>query len=226
MLQHDRDSRDAPQLLAALFALAGALLLLATVAASIGLASAPGEALTRNTIRLSLGWYALALFFLLAMRPRDWTAATARHRCARWCWTWGMLCLLVHVASAFHYYDDWSHARAFERTRQVSGVGEGLYVSYLFSGLWAADVIWWWAWPRQYAARSVWIDRSLHAFMLLMVFNSTVVFETGLTRWLGLALFAALGAGWMWRSRTAYRPSGISGSTTWASIDSDSCHPR
>ena len=112
-------------------------------------------------------------------------------------WTVGCISFVVHVAIAFHFYHDWSHAHAFERAREDSGIGEGIYLSYAFTGLWIADVAWWWARPRQYAIRPSWIDRSLHAFMLFMVFNSMVVFETGATRWAGLLMFTVLSVAWL-----------------------------
>ena len=103
---------------------------------------------------------------------------------------------------AFHYFHHWSHALAFERTRQVSGVGEGIYVSYLFTLLWVADVAWWWLQPDRYAARPAWIDRTLHGFMLFIVLNGTVVFESGGIRWAGLlGLVVLAGVWWMAQGR-------------------------
>lgn len=148
-----------------------------------------GPALTRNTIRLALVWYWIALFLMTHMRPGK---GSVRARAARWCWTWGAVCYLAHVAMAFHFFHSWSHAHAFEHTRQVGGVGEGLYASYLFTALWVADALWWWCWPVAYAGRSPWWDRSLHAFMLFIIFNGTVVFATGTVRWVGGLAFGLL----------------------------------
>jgi hypothetical protein len=172
----------------------GLFWLVVVMALSAGLSTDVGEALTRNTVRLSLAWYAAALCIFMRLGAADWQANHGLGRLARWCWTWALVCFLVHVAVAFHYYHDWSHAKAFDHTRQVGGVGEGLYASYLFMLLWTADVIYWWAWPARYAVRSTWLDRALHGFMLLMIFNATVVFEAGPTRWIALLGFAALGA--------------------------------
>ncbi len=143
------------------------------------LAGDMGETLTRNTVRLSLAWYAAALCLMIQLGADDWPAATGLGRLTRWCWTWAVICFLVHLVLAFHFYHHWSHADAFERTRRVSGSGHGIYTSYLFTLLWTADAFWWWCWPSQFAARSRWIDRALHAFMLFIVFNGMVVFETG-----------------------------------------------
>jgi hypothetical protein len=175
----------------------GAALLTAVLLLTRTLAGDVGDTLTRNTVRLALAWYAVALCLLMQLAPGDWSANSAAGRFARWCWTWALVCFLVHLAMAFHYYHHWSHAHAFERTRQISGVGEGIYVSYLFTLLWMADVAWWWSSPVSYAARSLWIDRLLHAFMLFIVFNSMVVFENGPIRWAGVALFVLLPLVWI-----------------------------
>ncbi len=175
----------------------GVVLLAAVLALSATLPSDAGEMLTRNTVRLSLGWYTAALCLMMRLTAVDWAATTRLGRVARWCWTWGMICFLVHLAMAFHFYHHWSHAHAFETTRQASGTGEGIYVSYLFTWLWIGDVLWWWIAPAAYATRSRSIDRLLHPFMLFITFNGMVVFETGLIRWAGLIMFAGLSAAWL-----------------------------
>lgn len=182
----------------------------------------PGTALTRNTIRLSLAWYAAAIYFMLRLGPSDasagyssgWAAETHLGKCARWCWTWAAVIFSIHVALAFHYYHGWSHAHAFQHTFEVSGTGEGIYVSYLFQLLWTLDAAVWWLKPHAYAARPARIGRTLHAFMLFIVFNGMVVFESGPIRWAGVALFVAL-AGYWWKSRL--RRQTTSASTTSAS---------
>jgi hypothetical protein len=51
---------------------------------------------------------------------------------------------------------------------------------------------------------------ALHAFMAFMIFNGTVIFETGWIRWAGAALFVALGTLWLgralefWKSRPEF----------------------
>ena len=68
-------------------------------------------------------------------------------------WTLGCVLFDVHVACAFHFYHQWSHAVAWqhtaERTRELLGVamGDGIYFSYLFLVLWAVDVVWLWLTP-------------------------------------------------------------------------------
>jgi hypothetical protein len=177
-------------------AIAGLVALIVVLAASNAPGPSRGETLTRNTIRLSLAWYAIALVLMMHLGRDDWRCATVIGRVARWCWTWAIASFLVHLAMAFHFYHGWSHAHAFETTRQASGVGEGLYVSYLFTLLWIADALWWYARPESYAARPARIDIALHAFMLFIVFNGMVVFESGAIRWAGVAMFVALAVAW------------------------------
>lgn len=180
---------------------AGSALLVATLGLTWLLAADTGDLLTRNTVRLSLAWYAVALVLMRRFdRADDWRARTDLGRLARWCWTWAVVVFLVHLAMAFHYFHGWSHTHAFERTREVSGVGEGIFISYFFTLWWTADMLWWWLWPAKYAERSAWIDRTLHTFMLFIVFNGMVVFETGPIRWAGCAMFAILAVAW-WTGR-------------------------
>jgi hypothetical protein len=151
-----------------------------------------GDYLIRATVRVALAYYAAALVLMLTLRPPEWAATTARGRLARWCWSLAWVTFAVHVGMAFHYYHHWSHADAVRHTREVSGVGEGVYVSHLFGLLWALDVAWWWLWPAAYAARPAWVGWALHGFMAFIVFCGTVVYESGPIRWAGCVLFAGL----------------------------------
>ena len=154
-----------------------------------------GVALTKWTIWLALLGYALgAAGLLLARREPRWWAR------ARLAWTVGCIAYLGHVYSAFQFYHDWSHASAFEetarQTRETVGweVGEGLFVSYFFTLVWVSDAIWWWlAGAENYYRRPSAITIALQAFFFFIVFNATVVFESGAARWLGLVLCA-----WDW----------------------------
>jgi hypothetical protein len=62
-------------------------------------------------------------------------------------------------------------------------------------------VAWWWLRPDAYAGRPAWIGRVLHGFMAFIVFNGTIVYETGPIRWAGAVMFALLAALWV-RART------------------------
>jgi hypothetical protein len=151
-----------------------------------------GGYIIRGTVRVALAYYAAALVLMLTLRPHEWAAVTGRGRLARWCWALAWVTYGVHVGVAFHYYHHWSHADAVRHTREVSGVGEGIYVSHLFGVLWALDVAWWWLWPAAYAARPAWAVGLLHGFMAFIVFCGTVVYEGGPVRWAGAVLFAGL----------------------------------
>jgi hypothetical protein len=154
-----------------------------------------GDDLTRYTVRLALVYYVLALNFMLVLDPTEWLATTTpRGRITRWFWTLAWITYLVHLGMAFHYYHHWSHAHAIEHTQEVSGFGNGIYFSHLFTLVWGADVLAWWLGPQAYAARSPRFGRCLHAFMLFIVFNATIVYEEGPIRWAGMALFAELAA--------------------------------
>jgi hypothetical protein len=185
--------------LACLFWLA--LMAAALLGPALVCAADPGDALTRNTVRVALAYYGIAAALMLVLRGPDWAAGSWHGRLARGCWTLAWAAYLVHVAMAFHHVDHWSHAHAVARTHERSGFGEGIYVSHLFTLLWTADVAWWWLRPAGYAGRPAWQHRGLQAFLAFVAFNATVVFEQGWIRWAGLALFAGLAAVWLGRRR-------------------------
>lgn len=160
-----------------------------------------GDDLIRYTVRLSLALYAAAAMLMMAMDGDDWTAKSPRGDWARWLWTLAWLTFIVHLGMAFHYFHHWSHAHAMQHTARRSGLAEGIYVSHLFTLLWTCDVLTWWLRPQVYARRAAWIGRTLHAFMIFMIFNGTVVYETGLIRWAGLAGCSLLAAEWLYVHR-------------------------
>jgi hypothetical protein len=150
-----------------------------------------GEAVTRWTVRLALLLYAATLTLRLS-RP-------SAGRTARLLWTVGCVLFLAHVAAAFHYFHGWSHARAHAETARQTGEmfgvysGAGLYLNYLFTLSWAADVAWWW-WggAGRYDRRPRGVGLALHAFLLFMAFNGAVVFVRGPARWVAVAILAVL----------------------------------
>jgi hypothetical protein len=156
-----------------------------------------GELAVRWTVRVALALYALAVAgLLLGERGRGWRPA------ARWAWTLGCAAYLAHVGCAFHFFHGWSHAAAYaetaRRTQELFGLdwGGGLYFNYLFTAVWAGDVLWWWAAPGAYEARPRWLGAAVHGFMAFMAFNGAVVFATGLIRWVALAIGLALAVLW------------------------------
>jgi hypothetical protein len=143
-----------------------------------------GDGLTRWTARVALLLYAttLALRYIRPPRPN----------LARRLWTAGCGVFLLHVAAAFHFFHHWSHADAYRATARQSAdlvgtpSGWGLYLNYLFTVVWAADVAWWWArGTKAYRQRPHWLSVGLDAFMAFMAFNATLVFGQGATRWAG-----------------------------------------
>jgi hypothetical protein len=158
-----------------------------------------GDDLVRQSVRLALLYYGIAACLMLTMGPDDWFPLNIKARLARGFWCAAYAAYLIHLAMAFHYYHHWSHADAVDHTREVAGVGEGIYMSHLFTLCWGADVLYWICSPQGYAQRSSWIGRLLHGFMVFIVFNGTVVYETGFIRWAGLALVGTLAVLWVRR---------------------------
>jgi hypothetical protein len=152
-----------------------------------------GDDLVRWTVRLALGYWATAVGLLMYLKPGERRAEFGRGRLARWCWTLAWATYLVHLGTAFHFYHHWSHHDAFRHTEDVSGFGAGIYVSHFFTLVWSLDVAFWWLRPGRWAARSPWVDGLLHGFMVFIVFNATVVYESGPIRWAGLIGFVLLG---------------------------------
>jgi hypothetical protein len=156
-----------------------------------------GDDLVRQSVRLSLLYYGIAAALMLTLRSGDWSPLIRRACLARGFWCAAYAAYLIHLAMAFHYYHHWSHADAVDHTREVAGVGEGIYMSHLFTLCWGADVLYWVSSPQGYARRSSWIGWALHAFMVFIVFNGTVVYETGFIRWAGLVLVGTLAVLWL-----------------------------
>lgn len=165
-----------------------------------------GDDLVRQSVRLALLYYGVAACVMLTIGPGDWFPLVSRGRVARGFWCAAYTAYLIHLAMAFHYYHHWSHADAVEHTREVAGMGEGIYMSHLFTVGWGADVLYWVCAPQRYARRSSWFGWALHAFMVFIIFNGTVVYETGFIRWAGLALVGSLAVLWVRRLVLLKRP--------------------
>lgn len=151
----------------------------------------PADAIIRWSVRIALLLYVLAL----ALRM------TRKSAMARWLGTLGLAAFGLHVAAAFHFSHNWSHANAVDATaRQTAAVvgwnwGGGVWVNYLFAGVWLADVAWWWRDLQKYEARSRGIEWAVQGFLGFIAFNATVVFADGVVRWIGIAACVALGIG-------------------------------
>ncbi len=154
----------------------------------------PGADPTRDTVRLALLFYAVAVVLMPWLDAAARRASSPLGRLVRLCWELGCVAFLAHVALAFHHHHGWSHTEAVRHVAERAGFGQGIFLSYLFTLAWAADAGWWRLAPASHAGRPRWVGLALHPFLLFMVFNATVVFESGLVRWGGLVL-ATLVAG-------------------------------
>jgi hypothetical protein len=183
---------------------------LPVIAMLMGVVTTAGLILVDPEPRLThpaIGWSALlavllwagALVDMLATPTGEWGTGE-RFRKAQVGWLGGWLVFLVHVAATFHFAHGWSHAAAYEHTERTAGIGEGIFVNYLFGLVWGLDVAWLMGFPASYARRPRWVGWAVHGFLTFVVFNATVVYGTGVSRWLGMIVFAVLG--WCWlRSR-------------------------
>jgi hypothetical protein len=149
------------------------------------------EPLILFTVRIAVVLYAAAILVSLLGGER-------RSAAARVLWSSSLAAYLVHVLAAFHFVHGWSHRRAAlataRQTGEMVGVASeaGLWLNYLFTAVFAADVVWWWADPAGYARRPLWLAGSVHGFLAFMFFNGTVVFGSGPARALGIAATLAL----------------------------------
>lgn len=163
-----------------------------------------GDDLIRWTIWATLGFYLAAQLVFMCLRAGDWDASSVLGRRARWLWTLAWLAYTLHVVAAFHFFHHWSHNHAFDHTEAQSGFGPGIFVSYIFTLLWTADVAWWWLAPNSFASRPRWIDWLWQTFMLFMVVNGAVIFAEGTNRWLGIGVVLILAIGWENRWRKSF----------------------
>jgi hypothetical protein len=150
---------------------------------------------------LLIAWSArvVVVFYLLRLAADVLIADPVRRdRWARWAWTVGCAVYLVHVAFAFQFLHHWSHAAAVEhaarRTFEVVGLefGAGIFVNYVFTLLWIADVVLWWR--RSLTGRPTgpvyyWVIQAIFGFMM---FNATVVFGPAFWRWVAAGALVAI----------------------------------
>jgi hypothetical protein len=168
----------------------GVLLSLAFLSPHLLSSDDPADVVTRQTARVAVLFWAVAAVLLLRRERRP----------ARWIWLFGCAAFLVHVATAFDQVHGWSHAKAFQHVEDTSGFGPGIFVSYAFTILWILDAAWWMLRRASYDARPRWLDWTIHGAMAFVVFNGTVVYETGFIRWAGAALFVALAVSFLLRN--------------------------
>jgi hypothetical protein len=110
----------------------------------------------------------------------------------RWWWTLGCGWQWLHVAIAFHVVHAWSHQTAWEHTRQLGGVGDGIYINYVFSIAWLLDCVWMWCERIGKTVRLQWWRWGLQLFMGFILFQATVIFGTSIGRMLGVMTVVGL----------------------------------
>ena len=157
-----------------------------------------GELLTRSTIWISILAYTTGSIIFAIARGR-----VDLDRRARLAWTIGCAALLAHFAAAFNFYHAWSQSSAYNETaRQTAAVfginwGGGLFINYTVALLWIADVAWWWlAGLSSYRRRPWSLTLIWHSFLVFIIFNATVVFKDGPTRWIGAVICLILISSW------------------------------
>jgi len=165
-----------------------------------------GECLTRVTVWLALTLY-VASEFAGAVR-----AGHKQSEIAWWLNATGCAFFLAHVACAFDFFYDWSHATAYadtaRQTKEFTGwnSGSGLYINYAFALVWMAEVIWSGVKPFGYSARSNPTTYIVRVFFLFMIINGAFVFVRGNIRWFGLLLCVALVGCWWFRPNRRIDP--------------------
>jgi hypothetical protein len=156
------------------------------------------------TIRLSM----ICLFGALALRLRSPLKSgefSVHHDgdCAsmvgaRNLWLIGSFFSLLHALAAMGFYHQWSHWLALEDTaRQTQSllgvrVGIGIYFNYAFVLVWLADAMWWIGLPKSYESRSRWITGTVYGFLIFIAINGTIVFASGIVRWISMAAVVVL----------------------------------
>ena len=138
-------------------------------------------------------------------------AGKTRHRrtgiAPRWAWpvsAAALIACVLHILIAMAHRHGWSHqAAVLETARQTAEVyglawSGGVYVNYLFVGLWVAELAWWRMDPQRYTRQPPWMRWAVRAFYLVIVCNAAVIFVAPDHRMAGVAVTAALLAAWFW----------------------------
>ena len=135
-----------------------------------------GETLLRLTIRIAVVCYLWRSLLQIRIRFREVSCT----QCALWCV--GCLFYVLHVGFAFAYIHDWSHQAALQHTadetERLIGLhrGDGLWVNYVFSIIWIADVIRISAACIRGRKTNQSLDFAVAALFAFIFFNATVVF--------------------------------------------------
>lgn len=140
-------------------------------------------------------WLAMVLYGAALIATIAIPYASPGRSFVRILWTAAVIAMVGHAAAAMHVAHGWSHARAVEhtakRTAELLGweVGWGVYANYLVLLVWSVDAAA--AWRRRVSEPPPRWSQAVHVFVGFMIFQGAVVFATGPSRWLGLAIFVA-----------------------------------
>lgn len=164
------------------------------------------------TVRVAVAFYlARLLLFLRQSPPRRPGFAESLF------WSVGCLFYFAHVALAFQFEHAWSHGAALDHTAQeterVTGIarGEGIWVNYLFTIVWAGDAARLWIARRRGRHTDMRLDLAIQSIFGFIVFNATVVFGPPVYRYLAVPVGLLLC--WAIWNRTDAIPSSGSQST-------------
>ena len=119
-------------------------------------------------------------------------------------WSLGCLFMWGHALAAFHFYHHWSHANAVELTaKETEAVlgepfGNGIWFSYALLVVWAIDAVLCWIPQFNDSRLRRLLSWSVHLYAFFILFNGTVIFESGPVRWGGII-------GTIWAVRMAWR---------------------
>ena len=152
-----------------------------------------------NTAWVSFALWAGAVSLMIPAKPHEWTVGAARFRVAAWAWLLALLMFVVHLGVAFHFAHGWSHEHALRHVQDTAGWGSGLYVSYTFAFVWAADAVWLIVSSASYAVRPRWLGWAVHGFLAFVTFNGSVVYVHNPMRWIAAGVFLVLAAALVWR---------------------------
>ena len=131
--------------------------------------------------------------------------SASHDRLARAFWTIGIALALLHVVLAFQFVYGWNHETAIAATVQQTadrfgqGWRGGIFVNYVFLGIWCADVCWWWVAPASHASRPLGIEAARVAVFLFMFVNGAVIFASGAGRLVGVASVTVVIIRWLVR---------------------------
>jgi hypothetical protein len=156
-----------------------------------------GEFLTKATVWTSIASYTIGCVSFAIRRSKS-------DSLTRLAWTFACASLFIHYIFAFQFYHSWSHTSAYlDTARQTNEVfsinwGGGVFVNYALMLLWIVDVSWWWLGGLDsYRQRSWMLVITWHAFLIFIIFNATVVFGSGIERWVGVVICLALCLSWI-----------------------------